>query len=69
MFTDINLSGELTKKFKLHRNERGAVNITGDFNVHVLTAGSWPLTGNNTEFQLPYDVCVINLVPTVHVAL
>ena len=27
-----------------------------DFSIHVLTAGSWPLTGSQTDFQLPSEV-------------
>jgi hypothetical protein len=55
MFTDITLSTELAKYFKTYVDERNA-NTDGEFYVNVLTAGSWPFSGNTLEYQVPYQV-------------
>ncbi|KAI8904367.1 Cullin [Gorgonomyces haynaldii] len=45
MYTDISLSEELVNQFQ---NQQ--------FHVHVLTHGSWPLSGNTSEFELPKEL-------------
>jgi len=52
MFGDIQLAGELNESFKNFLNDRSKkLNI--DFNVLVLTSGSWPLQGPSSNFILP----------------
>ncbi|VDN59374.1 unnamed protein product [Dracunculus medinensis] len=51
MFTDMNLSKDVTEKFKAHLLN-SHVNVGLDFSVMVLGAGAWPLTASYI-FDLP----------------
>jgi hypothetical protein len=53
MFTDITLSGELNHDFKAFSKSANS----SDFNVLVLTLGSWPLPMDNyTNYRLPREI-------------
>jgi hypothetical protein len=51
MFTDMTVSAELSTAFHSFLDNLSWKGV--DFNVLILTAGSWPLTVQSTQFQLP----------------
>jgi hypothetical protein len=52
MFTDITISEELNIKF-----QKSLSTINFDFNVMVLTTGSWPLpTDTYTKYRIPFEI-------------
>ncbi|KAI8854533.1 Cullin family-domain-containing protein [Chytridium lagenaria] len=56
MFTDIALSGDVNRQFQSDLVKRD-MSLSIDFNILILTAGSWPLTNNIvTEIQLPWEL-------------
>jgi cullin 1 len=57
MFTDMNLSKDLTQKFKSHTEQSGDMmggNIT--FDVTVLATNFWPLRAPDFEFVVPREI-------------
>ncbi|KAJ3085451.1 Cullin-2 [Quaeritorhiza haematococci] len=55
MFTDMTVSTDTNNSFK-EFIDRNGLSLGLDFNIMVLTAGSWPLSGvSNTDFQLPSE--------------
>jgi len=53
MFQNMGTSKELMKKFKKKMVSNEALT---DFNVMVLTSGSWPFTANNEQLRLPAEL-------------
>jgi cullin 1 len=51
MFQDVSLSKELIKKFREHVSNSGS-QLSVDFNIMVLSSGSWPF-GQGCAFSLP----------------
>lgn len=58
MFTDISISAGLVIEYKEYMRDNSD-NTGAEFNVQVLTAGSWPLSGNSQLCTLPPEVCSI----------
>ncbi|KAI8583473.1 hypothetical protein K450DRAFT_223875 [Umbelopsis ramanniana AG] len=56
MFTDMSLSKELNDNFKERMQQGHDPSDLNDFNILVLSAGSWPLTAPTTAFNIPEDV-------------
>ncbi|KAI8996992.1 Cullin [Pilobolus umbonatus] len=57
MLTDMSLSKELNDSFKeLVQQSQEQSGSNADFNILVLSAGSWPLSPPSTSFNLPDDV-------------
>ncbi|KAL1921300.1 uncharacterized protein VTP21DRAFT_11016 [Calcarisporiella thermophila] len=55
MFTDMTVSSDLVTNFRDYL-ERSGVALAVEFNIVVLTAGSWPLSSIPSEFQLPQEL-------------
>ena len=56
MFTDMTLSEDLNSQFKT-KMETKSVKLGFEFQMQVLTAGSWPLTTQAIqEFSIPIEV-------------
>jgi len=55
MFNDMTLSGEIQERFKEYV-ENKELSTTVDFNILVLTAGSWPLTNQASNFNVPQEL-------------
>ncbi|KAG1460061.1 hypothetical protein G6F56_006033 [Rhizopus delemar] len=57
MLTDMSLSKELNEEFKGSvQRDTETQSSNADFNILVLSAGSWPLSAPSTSFNLPDDV-------------
>ncbi|GAB5589452.1 ubiquitin ligase (cullin) of SCF [Umbelopsis nana] len=56
MFTDMSLSKELNDNFKERMQQGHDPSELSDFNILVLSAGSWPLSAPTTAFNIPEDV-------------
>ncbi|CEI94595.1 hypothetical protein RMCBS344292_08804 [Rhizopus microsporus] len=59
MLTDMSLSKELNEEFKNVVQKSSDTASNADFNILVLSAGSWPLSAPSTSFNLPDDVVEI----------
>lgn len=55
MFNDIQLSVEINERFKEYTTEH-KVALKVDFNIQVLTAGSWPLQTQASSFNVPFEL-------------
>jgi len=55
MFTDITLSTDINEKFKEFCTSKGW-DTKVDFSVMVLTAGSWPLQTQSSNFNIPMEL-------------
>jgi cullin 1 len=55
MFNDIQLSVEINERFKEYTTEN-KVALKVDFNIQVLTAGSWPLQTQASSFNVPFEL-------------
>jgi len=56
MFTDITLSGDINEKFKEFLRNKSLELGKVDFNIMVLTAGSWPLQTQSSNFNVPQEL-------------
>ncbi|ELR25392.1 cullin 1, putative [Acanthamoeba castellanii str. Neff] len=61
MFNDMALSNDINEKFKEYLEIKSLSNGL-DFNILILTAGSWPLTAQSATFNVPQELerCVNN---------
>jgi hypothetical protein len=55
MFNDMALSSDINEKFKEYLEVKSLSNGL-DFNILILTAGSWPLTAQAATFNVPQEV-------------
>jgi len=56
MFTDMSLSADLNDKFREHvQNSRLDLDKV-DFSIQVLTAGSWPMQSQSSNFNVPQEL-------------
>jgi hypothetical protein len=55
MFNDMALSNDINEKFKEYLEIKSLSNGL-DFNILILTAGSWPLTAQSATFNVPQEV-------------
>jgi len=55
MFTDMTLSAEINEKFKEFLTER-KLELKVEFSILVLTAGSWPLQTQSSNFNVPLEL-------------
>eukprot|EP01121_Diplochlamys_sp_Union-15-3_P014839 TRINITY_DN4792_c0_g1_i2.p1 TRINITY_DN4792_c0_g1~~TRINITY_DN4792_c0_g1_i2.p1 ORF type:complete len:316 (-),score=32.95 TRINITY_DN4792_c0_g1_i2:85-999(-) len=56
MFNDIQLSQEINEKFRLAGAESEQGKLDVDFTILVLTAGSWPLQTQASNFNVPGEL-------------
>ncbi|PRP88079.1 cullin-2 [Planoprotostelium fungivorum] len=56
MFTDMSLSTDLNDKFHEYVQNRKLEMDRVDFNIQVLTAGSWPMQTQSTNFNVPQEL-------------
>jgi len=56
MFTDMTLSTDINDKFKEFLNSKGLELGKVDFSILVLTAGSWPLQTQASNFNIPLEL-------------
>lgn len=56
MFTDITLSTDLNDKFKDHMSTKHLDTGKVEFSILVLTAGSWPLQTQSSNFNVPLEL-------------
>jgi len=56
MFTDMTLSSDMNEKFKEHLSSTNVSLGKIDFNILVLTAGSWPLQAQSSSFNVPQEL-------------
>jgi cullin-4 len=57
MFTDIELSNEMSQKFKnyVEKHRPAGLNLDMEYEAHVLTTGNWPAV-KDSELSLPAEV-------------
>lgn len=55
MFNDMSLSNDINERFKEYLETKSLSNGV-DFNILILTAGSWPLTAQASTFNVPQEV-------------
>ncbi|KAJ3328293.1 hypothetical protein HDU76_010208 [Blyttiomyces sp. JEL0837] len=56
MFTDVAVSSDMTKRFA-YSLQRSRTDLGVDFNIIVMTAGSWPMSGaGSSDFPLPDEL-------------
>jgi len=56
MFTDITLSTDINEKFKGYLKDKQLDLGRVDFNIMVLTTGSWPLQQQTSNFNVPQEL-------------
>ena len=60
MFQDMGLSKDLNEEFKVYLREKKDDSVHYDFQVQILSSGSWPFQQCPSDYTLPIEVILNN---------